>query len=118
PRKARKWSLRHARALPQLADPNDIIEVPGVGDRPPRKLSLQTLAEVIEPRIEELYKLAAAERRQSGVQGLLSRPGVAPPFRFRGAPFVGYWAARRIGDSRRYDRVGRGRLPSAGSRGR
>ena len=40
-----------------------MIEVPGVGERAPRKLSRQTLAEVIEPRIEELYSLVQAELR-------------------------------------------------------
>src|SRR6195256_3478076 len=59
-------------ALRQLADPSDIIEVPGVGERGPRKLSRQTLAEVIEPRIEELYTLAQAELRRSGLEELLS----------------------------------------------
>jgi len=46
--------------------------VPGVGERAPRKLSRQTLAEVIEPRIEELYKLAQNELRRSGFEELLS----------------------------------------------
>ncbi len=63
---AEELKLRHGCALRQLADPNDVIEVPGVGDRGPRKLSRQTLAEVIEPRIEELYTLAQAELRRSG----------------------------------------------------
>ena len=65
---AEELKLRHGCALRQLADPNDVIEVPGVGDRGPRKLSRQTLAEVIEPRIEELYTLAQAELRRSGFE--------------------------------------------------
>jgi cell division protein FtsA len=69
---AEELKLRHGCALRQLADPNDVIEVPGVGDRGPRKLSRQTLAEVIEPRIEELYTLAQAELRRSGFEELLS----------------------------------------------
>jgi cell division protein FtsA len=69
---AEELKLRHGCALRQLADPKDIIEVPGVGDRPPRKLSRQTLAEVIEPRIEELYTLVQAELRRSGFEELLS----------------------------------------------
>src|SRR4051812_14388560 len=51
-------------ALKQLASPSDIIEVPGVGERGPRQLSRQTLAEVIEPRIEELFALVQANLRQ------------------------------------------------------
>src|SRR5690349_19997946 len=56
---------RHGCALRQLADPAQMIEVPGVGDRPPRTLSKQTLAEVIEPRVEELYSLVQKVLRDS-----------------------------------------------------
>jgi len=44
----------------------------GVGERGPRMLSRQTLAEVIEPRVEELYSLVQAELRRSGFEDLLS----------------------------------------------
>jgi len=71
-KEAEELKVRYGCALRQLADPNDIIEVPGVGERPPRKLSRQTLAEVIEPRIEELYTLVQAELRRSGFEELLS----------------------------------------------
>jgi cell division protein FtsA len=59
-------------ALRQLADAQQTIEVPGVGDRGPRQMSRQTLAEVIEPRVEELYSLVQAELRRSGFEDLLS----------------------------------------------
>ena len=59
-------------ALRQLADPQQMIEVPGVGERGPRQMSRQTLAEVIEPRVEELYSLVQAELRRSGFEDLLS----------------------------------------------
>ncbi len=49
-----------------------MIEVPGVGERGSRQLSRQTLAEVIEPRVEELYSLVQAELRRSGYEELLS----------------------------------------------
>ena len=64
--------IRHGCALRQLADPNEVVEVPGLGDRGPRQLSRQTLAEVIEPRIEELYSLIQQVLRQSGFEDLLS----------------------------------------------
>jgi cell division protein FtsA len=63
---------RFGCALRQLADPHEMVEVPGVGDRGPRQLSRQTLAEVIEPRVEELYSLVQAELRRSGFEELLS----------------------------------------------
>src|SRR5881227_1902464 len=71
-KEAEELKVRHGCALRQLADPNDIIEVPGVGERGPRKLSRPMLAEVIEPRIEELYTLVQAELRRSGFEELLS----------------------------------------------
>jgi cell division protein FtsA len=64
--------LRHGCALRNLADPKELIEVPGIGDRPPRQLSRHTLAEVIEPRVEELYTLVQQVLRQSGFEELLS----------------------------------------------
>lgn len=59
-------------ALRQLADTNEVVDVPGVGERGSRKLSRQTLAEVIEPRVEELYTLVQAELRRSGYEDLIS----------------------------------------------
>ncbi len=63
--------IRYGCALRQLAD-DGVIEVPGVGERGPRMLSRQTLSEVIEPRVEELYSLVQAELRRSGFDDLLS----------------------------------------------
>src|SRR6185295_10810842 len=71
-KEAEELKVRHGCALRQLADPNDIIEVPGVGDRAPRKLSRQTLAEVIEPRIEELFQFVQSEVRRSGFEEMIS----------------------------------------------
>jgi cell division protein FtsA len=64
--------VKHGCALRQLADPQRMVEVPGVGDRGARQLSRQTLAEVIEPRVEELYSLVQRELRASGYEELLS----------------------------------------------
>jgi len=63
--------IKYACALRQLAALDDTIEVPGVGDRPPRKLSRQTLAEVVEPRYEELFTLVQAELRRSGFEEII-----------------------------------------------
>ncbi|HSF20669.1 MAG TPA: cell division protein FtsA [Burkholderiales bacterium] len=59
-------------ALSQLADSQEMVEVPGLGERDPRQLSRKTLAEVIEPRVEELYSLVQTELRRSGYEELLS----------------------------------------------
>ena len=63
---------RYGCALRGLADVREMIEVPDVGNRGARQLSKQTLAEVIEPRVEELYLLIQAELRRSGFEQLLS----------------------------------------------
>ena len=57
--------MRYACALSQLANPDETIEVPSVGDRPARRLARQTLAEVVEPRYEELFALVREELRRS-----------------------------------------------------
>jgi cell division protein FtsA len=72
PKEAEDIKVQFGCALRQLADARDMIEVPGIGDRPPRTLSRQTLAEFIEPRMEELYSLVQAELRRSGFEELLS----------------------------------------------
>jgi|TARA_Y100000294_G_scaffold177671_1_gene204125 cell division protein FtsA len=62
---------KYGCALSQLVSMEETIEAKSVGDRPPRKLSRQTLAEVIEPRIEELFQLVQGELRRSGYEELL-----------------------------------------------
>ncbi|HMM53072.1 MAG TPA: cell division protein FtsA [Burkholderiaceae bacterium] len=64
--------LRYGIAKQVLADPNEKIDVPGLGDRAPRTLSRQALAAVIEPRIEELFSLVHQVVRESGYEELLS----------------------------------------------
>lgn len=62
--------IKYACALTQLANADETIEVPSVGDRPPRRLARQTLAEVVEPRYEELFTLVQAELRRSGFEDI------------------------------------------------
>ena len=64
--------IRHGVSLRQLADANEMVEVPGIGERAPRMMSRQTLAEVIEPRVEELFSLVQKVLRESGFEELLS----------------------------------------------
>jgi len=69
---AEEIKIRNGCALRQLADADELVEVPGIGDRGSRQLSRQTLAEVIEPRVEELYSLIQKVLRESGYEELLS----------------------------------------------
>jgi cell division protein FtsA len=59
-------------ALRNMASATDSIDVPGVGDRSPRQLSRQTLAEVIEPRVEELFTLIQRELRSSALEEFMA----------------------------------------------
>lgn len=69
---AEEIKIRYACALKQLAGSEEVIEVPSIGDRPTRRLNRQTLAEVVEPRYEELLTLIQAELRRSGYEDLVA----------------------------------------------
>lgn len=69
---AEELKIKYACALGRLASPTENIEVPSIGDRPPRRLSRQTLAEVVEPRYEELLTLVQTELRRSGYEHLIA----------------------------------------------
>jgi cell division protein FtsA len=69
---AEQIKIKYACALAQLAHADEMIKVPSVGDRPPRDLSRQALAEVVEPRYEELFTLIQAELRRSGFEDLVA----------------------------------------------
>ena len=92
--------IRFACALSQLANTDETIEVPSVGDRPARRLARQTLAEIVQPRYEELFTLIQDELRRTG---------------FRGSHRGGHRVDRRQQQDGRRDRT-RGRdFPRAGS---
>lgn len=63
--------LKYACALARMADATDMVEVGGVSDRPTRLLSRVTLAEVVEPRYEELFSLVQAELQRQGLEELI-----------------------------------------------
>lgn len=68
---AEEIKIRYACALAKLAGPEETIKVPSVGERPPRDLSRQALAEVVEPRYDELFTLIQAELRRSGFEDMI-----------------------------------------------
>ena len=68
---AEEIKIKYACALTQLAGADETIKVPSVGDRPPRDLSRQALAEVVEPRYDELFTLVQAELRRSGFEDMV-----------------------------------------------
>ena len=64
--------IKYGCALRQLADPREVVEVQGTDGRESRQLSVQTLAEVIEPRVVELYEFVLAELRRSGLEEMIA----------------------------------------------
>ena len=69
---AEEIKRKYACALTQLASVDGIIEVPSIGDRAPRNISMQNLAEIIEQRYEELMLLVQSELRRSGNEELIA----------------------------------------------
>ncbi len=69
---AEDLKVKYACALAKLARPEETVKVPSVGDREARDLSRQSLAEVVEPRYDELFTLIQAELRRSGFEELIA----------------------------------------------
>ncbi len=68
--------VQYGVAQRHLTDPQQLIEVPGVGERGVRQMSRHTLAEVIEPRAEEIYNLVLAELKTAGFADRLASGSV------------------------------------------
>jgi cell division protein FtsA len=68
--------IKYACCLTQLASADETIEVPGVGERGSRRLSRQTLAEVVEPRYEELFNLIQVELQRGGFENNMIAAGI------------------------------------------
>ncbi len=69
---AEEIKLRYGIAKQVLANPDELIEVPGLGDRDVRRVKRQTLGAVIEPRIEELFMMVQQVVRESGYEDLIA----------------------------------------------
>ena len=69
---AEKLKIRYGSAVSRGVRSEERIEVPSVGGRGPRVLSRQILAEIIEPRVEEMLGLVAEEISRAGVESMLT----------------------------------------------
>src|SRR5690606_29205197 len=69
---AEKLKIRYGCAMSSLVKPEDTIEVPSVGGRKPRTVPRKLLAEIIEPRVEEIFSLVQREVLTSGYQDLMA----------------------------------------------
>ncbi|MCP9453538.1 MAG: cell division protein FtsA [Nitrospira sp.] len=68
---AEKIKVHHGLARVELVVGNQTVEVPSVGDRPPRLFSRKDVAEIIEPRVEEMFELVRREIARAGYEGML-----------------------------------------------
>lgn len=68
---AEKIKIRYGCALTSMVRKDETIEVPSVGGRKPRILSRQTLAEIIEPRMEEILSLVHDEIVKIGYRNMI-----------------------------------------------
>jgi cell division protein FtsA len=69
---AEKIKQAYGCCLNSKVDKNESIEVPSVGGREPRVLSRQLLAEILEPRVEEVFTLVNREIVRSGYEDLIA----------------------------------------------
>ena len=69
---AEKIKKRYGCALSKMVGANETIEVPSVGGRKPRTLMRKTLADIIEPRVEEILTLIHEEIKKSGYEKVLA----------------------------------------------
>jgi len=65
---AEKIKLKYGCALAEMVPKDEVIEVMSVGGREPRRLSRQVLAEICEPRVEEMLALVDQELIRSGMK--------------------------------------------------
>jgi cell division protein FtsA len=63
---------RYGCALTGLVGKDETIEVPSVGGRRPRILNRRILAEIVEPRMEELFTLVRQDIQKADVENLVA----------------------------------------------
>ncbi len=61
----------HGCALKNMVETNETFEVPHVGGARSNETSRRVLAEVIEPRLEEIFQLVQSELERSGYEDML-----------------------------------------------
>lgn len=71
-REAEALKKSHGCALASLVGPDETIQAPSVGGRPAREMSRRLLAEIIEPRIEEVLVLVKKEIQRSGFDDMVA----------------------------------------------
>ena len=76
PEDAEKIKLQYGVASSQLLNEDENIEVPSVGGRPSRVMPRNVVAEILSPRVEEMFDMVRREIRRAGYDGMLVAGGV------------------------------------------
>ncbi len=76
PEDAEKIKLQYGVATSQLLNEDENIEVPSVGGRPPRVMPRTLVAQILSPRVEEMFDMVRREIRRAGYDGMLVAGGV------------------------------------------
>jgi cell division protein FtsA len=63
---------KFGKAIAEEANPNEIVSIPGLRNRPPKEISIRNLAHIIEARMEEIIELVHAEIITSGYASKLA----------------------------------------------
>jgi len=63
---------RYGAARVGIVDPTEKVEIEGIQGRPPRRVLRQEIAEIIEPRMKEIYELIDERLIQTGKKSLIS----------------------------------------------
>jgi cell division protein FtsA len=71
-REAEALKIRHGCALPDQVDPDAYCDVEGMGGRPPRVVERRLVAEIIQPRMEEIFELVLECIARSGYRQMLT----------------------------------------------
>ena len=65
---AEKIKIEHGTCLTDNIRKGETIEVQGVGGRSPKKLTKEILAEILEPRVEEMFSILKGEIYSNGLE--------------------------------------------------
>ncbi len=70
-KQAEKLKTKFGCALPESCKPNEVVVIPGVGNRKPKEIYIKNLAHVINARMEEMFELVDEEIYASGLKDRL-----------------------------------------------
>jgi len=71
-READQLKIKYGSCMVEMIAPEEQVEVPSVGGREPRPMPRQIMAQILEPRVHELFELVKAELQRSGYQELIA----------------------------------------------